>query len=151
ALLSSMRWRHERSRPYRGTPMTRLPFIQADALADAPFPGNPPAVMPPDARRRDAAPQATAARGKLSGTAFIVATPDDPAADYELRWFTPAVEVKLCGHATLASGYVLMRGRAVRFRTRHAGILTVSRADDGYALSLPAWTMKPRALPEMAA
>src|SRR3546814_2487247 len=56
-----------------------------------------------------------------------------------------------CGHATLASGHVLMGGRtAVRFRTRQAGILSVSRDRDGYALSLPAWPTGPRPLPELA-
>ncbi|HEU0134115.1 MAG TPA: PhzF family phenazine biosynthesis protein, partial [Allosphingosinicella sp.] len=59
-------------------------------------------------------------------------------ADYELRWFTPTVEVALCGHATLASGHVLIGGREqVRFRTRQAGILIVSRDGAGYALDLP--------------
>src|SRR3546814_12219998 len=62
------------------------------------------------------------------------------------------MEVKLGGHARLASGHVLMGGRtAVRFRTRQAGILSVSRDRDGYALSLPAWPTGPRPLPELAA
>ena len=100
----------------------------------------------------DATLQAIAAENNLSETAFTVPTPDDPDADYALRWFTPTVEVKLCGHATLASGHVLMGGRtAVRFRTGQAGVLTVSRDRDGYALSLPAWSMEPRPLPDLAA
>ncbi|PBN45141.1 PhzF family phenazine biosynthesis protein [Sphingobium sp. D43FB] len=132
--------------------MTSLPFTQVDAFADAPFTGNPAAVMPLDAWLDDATLQAIAAENNLSETAFTLATPDDPEADHVLRWFTPTVEVKLCGHATLASGHVLMgQGDVVRFRTRHAGILTVSRAGEGYALSLPAWDMAPRALPELAA
>lgn len=132
--------------------MTSLPFTQVDAFADAPFTGNPAAVMPLGQWLDDATLQAIAAENNLSETAFTVPTPDDPEADYALRWFTPAVEVKLCGHATLASGHVLMGGNtAVRFRTRHAGVLTVSRDRDGYALSLPAWAMEPRALPELAA
>ncbi|MCC4250920.1 MAG: PhzF family phenazine biosynthesis protein [Pseudomonadota bacterium] len=130
--------------------MTSLPFTQVDAFADAPFTGNPAAVIPLDAWLDDATLQAIAEENNLSETAFTVATPDDPEADFALRWFTPQVEVKLCGHATLASGHVLMQGDHVRFRTRHAGVLTVSRAGEGYALSLPAWTMAPRDLPDLA-
>ncbi|HUD90680.1 PhzF family phenazine biosynthesis protein [Sphingobium sp.] len=130
--------------------MLSLAFTQVDAFADAPFSGNPAAVIPLDAWLDDATLQAIAEENNLSETAFTVPTPDDPEADYELRWFTPAVEVKLCGHATLASGHVLMEGDRVRFRTRHAGILTVSREDDGYALSLPAWGMSPTPLPDLA-
>ncbi|MDX3900989.1 MAG: PhzF family phenazine biosynthesis protein [Sphingobium sp.] len=131
--------------------MTSLPFHQVDAFADAPFTGNPAAVMPLDAWLDDDLLQAIAAENNLSETAFTVATPDDPEADYGLRWFTPTVEVKLCGHATLASGHVLMRGDTVRFRTRQAGVLSVARSGDGYALSLPAWEVTPRAMPDFAA
>lgn len=131
--------------------MTSLPFTQVDAFAHAPFTGNPAAVIPLAAWLDDATLQAIAEENNLSETAFTVPTPNDPDADYELRWFTPAVEVKLCGHATLASGHVLMMGDQIRFRTRQAGILTVSRDGDGYALSLPAWTMAAKPLPELAA
>ena len=129
--------------------MPSLPFTQVDAFADAPFTGNPAAVMPLDAWLDDATLQAIAAENNLSETAFTIPTPEDPEADYALRWFTPAVEVKLCGHATLASGHVLMQGAAIRFRTRHAGVLTVRRDGAGYALSLPAWTMEEKALPDL--
>lgn len=131
--------------------MPSIAFTQVDAFADAPFTGNPAAVMPLDTWLEDATLQAIAGENNLSETAFTVPTPHDPEADYALRWFTPTVEVKLCGHATLASGHVLMDGNAIRFRTRHAGVLTVSRQDDGYALSLPAWTMEERPLPDLAA
>lgn len=131
--------------------MTSLPFTQVDAFADSPFTGNPAAVMPLDAWLADDVLQSIAAENNLSETAFTVPLGDDPEADFELRWFTPTVEVKLCGHATLASGHVLMQGDHVRFRTRHAGVLTVTREDGGYALSLPAWDMGPRALPDLAA
>lgn len=134
--------------------MTSLNFTQVDAFAHAPFSGNPAAVMPLDTWLDDATLQAIAAENNLSETAFTVPTPGDPDANHALRWFTPTVEVKLCGHATLASGHVLMAtsGRdSIRFRTRHAGILTVTRAGEGYALSLPAWDMAPRTLPELAA
>lgn len=128
-----------------------LAFTQVDAFADAPFKGNPAAVMPLDTWLDDATLQAIAAENNLSETAFTVPTPDDPDADYALRWFTPIVEVKLCGHATLASGHVLLQGDAIRFRTRHSGILTVTREGEGYALSLPAWDMAAKALPDLAA
>ncbi|QGP80240.1 PhzF family phenazine biosynthesis protein [Sphingobium sp. CAP-1] len=131
--------------------MTSLAFTQVDAFADAPFTGNPAAVMPLDAWLDDATLQAIAEENNLSETAFTVPTPDDPDADYDLRWFTPAVEIKLCGHATLASGHVLMQDAPIRFRTRKAGILTVTREAEGYALSLPAWDMAAKALPDLAA
>lgn len=131
--------------------MPQLPFVQVDAFADAPFTGNPAAVMPLDAWLPDAVLQAIAAENNLAETAFTIPTVDDPDADFELRWFTPAIEVALCGHATLASGHVLIAGERVRFRTRQAGVLEVARAGDGYALSLPAWAAAPRALPELAA
>lgn len=131
--------------------MTSLPFTQVDAFADAPFTGNPAAVIPLDAWLDDATLQSIAEENNLSETAFTVPTPEDPEADYELRWFTPTVEVKLCGHATLASGHVLIDGDMIRFRTRQSGILTVTRDGDGYALSLPAWPMAAKALPDLAA
>ena len=132
--------------------MPSLPFTQVDAFADAPFSGNPAAVMPLDQWLDDATLQAIAAENNLSETAFTIPAPDDPDADYALRWFTPTVEVKLCGHATLASGHVLIGDRdAIRFRTRHAGVLTVARAGAGYALSLPAWDTEVRPLPDLAA
>lgn len=130
--------------------MSAIPFYQVDAFADAPLTGNPAAVMPLDAWLPDDVLQAIAAENNLAETAFTV--PDaSGAADYELRWFTPMVEVALCGHATLASGHVLMKGNAVRFSTRKAGVLEVRRDGDGYALDLPAWEMAPRDLPEIAA
>ncbi|QPQ54822.1 PhzF family phenazine biosynthesis protein [Allosphingosinicella flava] len=125
--------------------MTSLPFIQVDAFADRPFAGNPAAVMPLEEWLPDDVLQAIALENNLSETAFTVPTEGD--ADYELRWFTPATEVTLCGHATLASGHALIAGDRVRFRTRKAGILTVERQGDGYALSLPAWKPEPAPLP----
>ena len=130
--------------------MTSLPFFQVDAFADRPFTGNPAAVMPLDAWLDDATLQAIAAENNLAETAFTI--PAEGDADYELRWFTPTYEVVMCGHATLASGHILLGDRArIRFRTRNAGILEVARAGDGYALSLPAWHPHPRPLPEAVA
>ena len=132
----------------------KLPFAQIDAFASRLFEGNPAAVMPLDAWLEDATLQAIASENNLSETAFIV--PDATGAtDYELRWFTPAAEVALCGHATLASGHFLLsadpqRAR-VTFATRQAGILSVDRNGAGYALALPAWTPQPRPLPDVVA
>lgn len=129
-----------------------LPFWQVDAFADALFGGNPAAVMPLERWPADDLLQAIAAENNLSETAFTVRLPAGAGADHELRWFTPQVEVALCGHATLAAGHVLM-GEAdrVRFRTRRAGDLAVLRAGDGLSLDLPAWMPSPRPLPELAA
>jgi PhzF family phenazine biosynthesis protein len=128
--------------------MTELRIVQVDAFADRPFTGNPAAVMPLDAWLPDETLQAIAAENNLSETAFTIAS--DGEADYELRWFTPAIEVDLCGHATLASGHVLIGERErVRFRTRKAGMLEVARGDapGAYLMSLPAWKPEPRPLP----
>lgn len=123
-----------------------LAFTQVDAFARAPFEGNPAAVMPLDAWLPDDVLQQIANENNLSETAFLVAI-DHEDAEFELRWFTPTVEVALCGHATLASGHVILsrevdRAR-VRFATRRAGILEVARADDGYRMALPAYAPAP--------
>jgi PhzF family phenazine biosynthesis protein len=133
--------------------MTVIPFTQVDAFAHAPFTGNPAAVMPLDAWLADEVLQAIAEENNLAETAFTVPLPQGAGADYELRWFTPAVEIALCGHATLASGHVLMpAGKdSIRFRTRKAGDLVVTRTADGYALDLPAWTMEPAERADIAA
>jgi PhzF family phenazine biosynthesis protein len=126
--------------------MREYRIVQVDAFADRPFTGNPAAVMPLDAWLPDATLQAIAMENNLSETAFTI--PADGDADFELRWFTPTTEVVLCGHATLASGHVLMEGDRVRFRTRRAGMLEVARAAgaEGYAMSLPAWKPEPKPL-----
>lgn len=114
----------------------KLKFVQVDAFADRPFSGNPAAVIPLDAWLPDDVMQSIAEENNLSETAFTVPTSGD--ADYELRWFTPTTEVALCGHATLASGHVLIGGSEVRFRTRKAGVLIVGRDGDTLTLDLPA-------------
>ncbi len=115
--------------------MTTLPFFQVDAFAERPLTGNPAAVMPLERWLDDALMQAIAAENNLSETAFTVPSAGDDA-DYDLRWFTPAAEVDLCGHATLAAGHVLIHSETVRFATR-SGILAVSRRDDVLELDLP--------------
>ncbi len=134
--------------------MTPIPFTQVDAFADRPFTGNPAAVMPLDAWLDDATLLAIAAENNLSETAFYL--PDDSgAADFELRWFTPATEVALCGHATLAAGHVILSADPARervtFATRRAGVLEVARDGTGYAMALPAWAPAPKPLPETLA
>jgi len=90
--------------------------------------------------------QAIGAENNFAETAFLVKDKSE-AADWELRWFTPTCEIRLCGHATLASGHVLLGrdgGESVTFRTRKAGILEVRRmAAGGYELALPAIAVEP--------
>jgi PhzF family phenazine biosynthesis protein len=116
--------------------MTAYRIVQVEAFADRPFTGNPAAVMPLEAWLPDATMQAIAEENNLSETAFTVPCRDGEA-DYELRWFTPTTEVALCGHATLASGHVLIEGDRIRFRTVRSGILEVGRDGDALTLDLP--------------
>jgi PhzF family phenazine biosynthesis protein len=125
---------------------TEIPYYHVDAFADRPFTGNQAAVMPLDAWLDDAVLQAIGAENMFAETAFIV--PDaSGAADYELRWFTPTSEVRMCGHATLASGHIVLSQNAsmdsVKFRTRKVGILEVHRGEAGYQLDLPAIITEP--------
>jgi PhzF family phenazine biosynthesis protein len=119
--------------------MPSLPIYQVDAFADRPFAGNPAAVCPLEAPIPEALMQAIAAENNLSETAFLLA--DGNA--FALRWFTPTVEVDLCGHATLATAFVLMTeidpGRnEVTFRSR-SGLLHVRRGlDQEFVLDFPA-------------
>ena len=116
-----------------------IPLFTVDAFAEAPFTGNPAGVCLLDAARDAAWMQSVAREMNLSETAFIV-----PRADgFDLRWFTPAVEVDLCGHATLASAHVLWEtgrlsaGTPARFHTR-SGWLTCVRKLDGVEMDFPA-------------
>ncbi len=126
--------------------LSDLPIYQVDAFTDRPFSGNPAAIVPLQAWPDDALLQAIAQEASVSETAFIVpAKADDRDADYELRWFTPTTEVELCGHATLGAAHVVLTrlfpGLAqIRFRSRKAGILTVTRLPGGsMSMDLPAW------------
>jgi PhzF family phenazine biosynthesis protein len=134
---------------------TRLPFTQIDAFTSRPFTGNPAAVMPLQRWLDDEVLQAIAAENNLAETAFIVPRSDAGEADFDLRWFTPSVEVALCGHATLASGHLVLAAvpqmERVRFSTRKAGVLTVARQPEGYAMELPAWPAETRIEGETAA
>ena len=120
--------------------MTSIPYWHVDAFADRPFAGNQAAVMPLEAWLPDDQLQAIGAENNFAETAFVVRDATG-VADWELRWFTPTTEVRLCGHATLASGHVLLSrdgGQKVTLRTRDAGVLEVRRAPAGYELALPA-------------
>ena len=106
----------------------QLPIYQVDAFTSTLFGGNPAAVCPLEAWLPDAAMQAIAAENNLAETAFFVREGNG----YALRWFTPTVEVDLCGHATLASGHIVFRFiepklETVSFRTMKAGTLQVTR------------------------
>jgi len=129
--------------------VTGIPFFQVDAFAERPLTGNPAAVMPLDRWLPDDVMQAIAAENNLAETAFTVPSESEDA-DYDLRWFTPAVEVPLCGHATLAAGHILIHSDAVRFSTK-SGILTVTRHDDLLELNLPAAKLHEVEEPELCA
>ena len=125
----------------------KLPYWHVDAFAARPFAGNQAAVMPLDAWLPNETLQAIGEENNFAETAFV-GRDETGAADWELRWFTPACEIRLCGHATLASGHVLLErdgGERVTFRTRRAGVLEVRRmAEGGYELALPTIATEPR-------
>lgn len=121
-----------------------VPYWHVDAFSAHAFGGNQAAIMPLDAWLPDEVLQAIGEENNFAETAFLVRD-ESGAADWELRWFTPAAEVRLCGHATLASGHVLLdsangfgTGESVTFRTCEVGILEVRRSEGGYELALPA-------------
>lgn len=117
-----------------------IPFYQVDAFTDRAFGGNPAAVCPLNSWLPDATLQAIAAENNLAETAFF--GPDPAGEGLRIRWFTPTVEVDICGHATLASGAVVLRHRhpewdRVVFQSR-SGPLSVARRGDRLALDFPA-------------
>jgi len=123
-------------------------MYQVDAFTDRVFHGNPAAVCPLDAWLPDETMQAIAAENKLSETAFFVPAGDD----FDLRWFTPTIEVDLCGHATLASAHVILRALEpsrdqVAFETQ-SGRLEVSKRGDLLVMDFPARPPKPTEPPE---
>ena len=115
-----------------------IPIFHVDAFTDRPFAGNPAAVCLLPDPRDDAWLQAVAAEMNLSETAFLTKQGDG----FRLRWFTPKVEVALCGHATLASAHVLLQeglarpDETIRFHT-HSGVLTAKRNGDEIELDFP--------------
>lgn len=116
----------------------KIPIYQLDAFTEALFSGNPAAVCPLEGWLSDDLMQAIAAENNLSETAFLVAE----GGGYGLRWFTPTVEVDLCGHATLAAAHLLLNhlghgGDGVAFETR-SGTLAVKRDGGALAMDFPA-------------
>jgi PhzF family phenazine biosynthesis protein len=117
---------------------TRIPIYQVDAFASRVFTGNPAGVCPLEKWLPDEQMQAIAAENNLAETAFFVRNGEG----YNLRWFTPAVEVDLCGHATLASAFVIFNelrpsAQTVQFSTK-SGKLVVTRDGDLLSLDFPA-------------
>lgn len=121
----------------------RLPFHQIDAFASRPFEGNPAAVMPLESWLPDALMQRIAAENNLSETAFLVKEPEG----WRIRWFTTVTEVDLCGHATLASAWLILNelepgSERVDFQSR-SGPLAVTREEEQLVLDFPARPGRP--------
>jgi len=117
----------------------KIAIYQIDAFTSEVFSGNPAAVCMLDAWMDDRRLQSIAAENNLSETAFLVQT----GKGFDLRWFTPVTEVALCGHATLASAFVLFVCRnwpadVVRFQTRESGELAVIQRDNLLEMDFPA-------------
>ena len=120
-----------------------LPIFQVDAFSSKVFGGNPAAICPLEAWLPDATLQSIALENNLSETAYFVKTSDR----YHLRWFTPAAEMDLCGHATLASAYVLFhelgyQGKAISFDTK-SGELVVKRDNGLLVMDFPSRPPRP--------
>jgi PhzF family phenazine biosynthesis protein len=119
------------------------PYYHVDSFTGELFAGNPAGVCILSAFLADSIMQKIAAENRHSETAFVVPRPD---GDFDLRWFTPKIEDDLCGHATLASAYVLALRKhnvwPVRFHTR-SGILTVAQKNDGFEMDFPAMPPQP--------
>ncbi len=115
----------------------KLPLYHIDAFTDKPFAGNPAAVVPLTEWLSDEILQNIAAENNLAETAFYVKTEEG----FHLRWFTPTMEVDLCGHATIASALVIFNyqdypEKMIRFQSR-SGELTVTHEDGWYKLNFP--------------
>ena len=117
-----------------------------DAFTDKPFSGNPAAVTVLDAFETDERMQAVAAEMSLSETAFVVPRSD---GEYDLRWFTPTSEVKLCGHATLASAHAL--GGSAAFHTRSGRLACTTGTDSWIEMDFPAIASSETPLPSVPA
>lgn len=122
----------------------RIPLFHVDAFAHRPFSGNPAAVCILDSWLDDDSLRKVAAENNLSATAFLV----PQGETYGLRWFTTRCEIRLCGHATMAAGLVILKrlhptGQIVGFETKHGGILEVWSQDDFLQMNFPAMSPKP--------
>ena len=126
----------------------KIPLYQLDAFSDRPFAGNPAAVCPLESWLDDDVMQSIAAENNLSETAFFVRD----GKGYALRWFTPLSEVDLCGHATLASAWVLFNllgtdHGTLRFETRSGQLVVRQREDGLLVMDFPARPAVPREAP----
>jgi len=124
-------------------------IYQVDAFAEKVFTGNPAAVVPLEHWIDDALMQKIAMENNQSETAFFVKTDEG----YHLRWFTPEFEIDLCGHATLASAYVIKNFlephlAEIHFTTQKAGVLKASASEGSYTLDFPARMPLPAATPD---
>ena len=124
----------------------RIPIFHVDAFAQGPHSGNPAAVCLLDSWLDDSWLRKVAAENNLSATAFLLSR----GKEYEIRWFTAQSELQLCGHATLASGFVVLNflhpeAEAVEFASRFHGTLIVEKSKTLHSLSLPAFSPKPLA------
>jgi PhzF family phenazine biosynthesis protein len=122
--------------------MKKIKLYQVDAFTDRLFKGNPAAVCLLDSWLRDELMQRIAFENNLAETAFVVPVGED----FEIRWFSPLAEVDLCGHATLASAFVLFNenrynGAVIKFHSRKSGLLAVEKRDDMLFLDFPADTL----------
>lgn len=129
-----------------------LPIFQVDAFTNERFKGNPAAVMPLEQWLADGQMQAIAAENNLSETAFFVREPDGA---FHIRWFSPLTEIDFCGHATLASAFVILEQRLAEapliFRAAAVGDIEVSLGDDGrLEMSFPNRAPEPVAEPPQA-
>jgi len=127
----------------------KIPLYQVDAFTSEVFKGNPAAVCLLDKWLDDTRLQAIGTENNLSETAFLVKNDER----FEIRWFTPLTEVSLCGHATLASAYVVFNyldwpETTVRFQTRQRGMLTVTQKERLLEMDFPAMAPTPRETPK---
>ncbi|MDQ2863947.1 MAG: PhzF family phenazine biosynthesis protein [Bacteroidota bacterium] len=121
----------------------KFTLYQIDAFTDKLFAGNPAAVIPLQEWIDEKLMQLIASENNLSETVFFVPIKDSNEVDFEIRWFTPEVEINLCGHATLASAYVIFNylnfnKAEIRFNSQ-SGILRVNRHDSLIAMNFPSW------------
>jgi PhzF family phenazine biosynthesis protein len=122
----------------------KLDIYQVDAFTDKLFGGNPAAVVPLKSWLPDGTMQMLAMENNLSETVFFVPASGNAGYDFDIRWFTPDIEVNLCGHATLASAFILFnklqfQNEFIRFNSK-SGILTVSRTGDKIKMDFPSWS-----------
>ncbi len=131
----------------------KLPFYQVDSFTSEVFGGNPAAVCPLPEWLPDKTLQSIASENNLSETAFYVIEETDGREQIELRWFTPKGEVDLCGHATLASAFVMFTEHGypkdrIYFNTK-SGVLNVRKSDHGLTMDFPLWSYNEKPTPDL--